>query len=73
MCLDFPGRVVSRDGDTAQVDCEGRLRRAQTLMVPDAAVGDWVYVAAGTIIERLDPAEAEQINKELRIARGASI
>jgi len=39
--------------------------------MPDVAVGDWVYVAVGTIIERLEPAEAEQINNELRTAQGA--
>jgi len=71
MCLDFAAQVVSRDGDVAVIESEGRHRRASTLLMPDVAVGDWVYVAVGTIIERLDPAEAEQINNELRTAQGA--
>jgi hydrogenase assembly chaperone HypC/HupF len=71
MCLDFAAQVVSRDGDVAVIESEGRRRRASTLLMPDVAVGDWVYVAVGTIIERLDPAEAEQINNELRTAQGA--
>lgn len=71
MCLDFAAQVVSRDGDVAVIESEGRRRRASTLLMPDVAVGDWVYVAVGTIIERLEPAEAEQINDELRTAQGA--
>ena len=71
MCLDFAAQVISRDGDVAVIESEGRRRRASTLLMPDVAVGDWVYVAVGTIIERLEPAEAEQINNELRTAQGA--
>lgn len=71
MCLDFAAQVVSRDGDVAVIESEGRRRRASTLLMPEVAVGDWVYVAVGTIIERLEPAEAEQINTELRTAQGA--
>ena len=71
MCLDFAAQVVSRDGDVAVIESEGRRHRASTLLMPDVAVGDWVYVAVGTIIERLEPAEAEQINNELRTAQGA--
>lgn len=70
MCLDFPGRVVARDADQAIVETEGRQRRASTLLYPDLAVGDWVYVAAGTVIERLDPAVAQQITQELTTAMG---
>ena len=54
MCLDFPGHVTSRDGDVATVDVDGRLRRASTLLMPDVRVGEWVYVAAGTIVDRLE-------------------
>ena len=71
MCIDFAAQVISRDGDVAVIESEGRRRRASTLLIPDVAVGDWVYVAVGTIIERLEPAEAEQINNELRTAQGA--
>lgn len=70
MCLDFPGRVVGRQGDVAIVECEGRRRRASTFLYPDLAVGDWVYVAAGTVVERLDDATASQINSEISIAKG---
>ena len=70
MCLDFAARVTSVDGDVATVDSDGRRRRASTLIFPDIAVGDWVYIALGTIIERLDPAAAISVNEELRTAQG---
>lgn len=72
MCLDFPGRIVALEGDTAVVEGDGRHRRASTLLFPDIGVGDWVYVAAGTIVERLDPLEAQQITRELHLARGVT-
>lgn len=53
------------DENGATVDREGRLRRASTLLIPDIAPGEWVYVAAGTIIERLEPDEAELIRTML--------
>lgn len=65
MCVGFPGKVVSVDELGATVEQEGRVRRASTLLVPDVVPGDWVYVAAGSIVERLDPAEAEQIRATL--------
>ena len=69
MCLTFPGEVVALDGMEALVLTEGRLRRATTLAVPDAAVGDRVVVAAGSIIARLDAEEADDIERLVRVAR----
>jgi len=70
MCLDFPGRVVERNGDSCVVESAGRRRRASTLLVPEVAVDDWVYVTAGTVVERLDQITSQQINHEIAIARG---
>ena len=61
MCIAFPGRVVAIDEAGAVVETEGRRRRASTLYLPQVAVGDWVTVAAGTIVERLDPDEAAEV------------
>lgn len=72
MCLDFPGRVIERNGDAVVVDCDGRRRRASTLLYPETAIGDWVYVAAGTVVERLDDETAMQISREIAIARGVA-
>lgn len=68
MCIAFPGRVVDLDADGAIVEMEGRRRRASTLFLPDIALGDWVTVAAGTIVERLEPEDAAEIQQILRTA-----
>jgi hydrogenase assembly chaperone HypC/HupF len=68
MCLAFPGRVVDLDVDGAIVETEGRRRRASTLFLPDVAVGDWVTVAGGTIVGRLEPEDAAEIQQILRAA-----
>ena len=72
MCLDFPGLVISRDGDQVVVQMDGRRRSAITLLVPDVDVGEWVYVAAGAVIERLDAASAARVTAELNAAKGAT-
>jgi len=61
MCLTAPARVVALDNGEATVLLGGRERRASTLVVPEVAVGDWVIVAAGTILERIDPLQAAQL------------
>jgi hydrogenase assembly chaperone HypC/HupF len=60
MCLTAPARVVAVDADGATVLLGGRERRASTLVQPDTAVGDWVLVGAGTILERMSDEEAER-------------
>jgi len=58
MCLTAPARVLSVDADGATVLLGGNRRRASTLVVPEVRPGDWVIVAAGTILERIDQPEA---------------
>jgi hydrogenase maturation factor len=70
MCLTFPGEVIAIDGADAIVRTDGRLRRATTLALPDAAIGDRVIVAAGSIVSRLDPTEAEEIERFVGVAHG---
>jgi len=74
MCLSYPGRVMSVHDDCVLVDEDGRRRRASRLLIPDLRPGDWVLVAAGAVIERLDPREAEEIIATLdaAVAAGAA-
>ena len=72
MCMASPGRVLAVDPDGATVDLDGRTRRASTLLLPDVVAGDQVLVAAGTLIRRLDPAEAADLIALLALARGDS-
>jgi hydrogenase assembly chaperone HypC/HupF len=70
MCLTYPGRVVAIDGHDAIVVTEGRTGRALTIAVPETAVGDWVLVAAGSVIERLTQDDAAEVRHLLRVAEG---
>ena len=72
MCIAYPGRVVAVDPAGATVEIDGRRRRASTLVLPDVRAGDWVTVAAGTILERLTEQEAAWIEGRLRSAEAAT-
>ena len=61
MCVTSPARVVEVSGDTALIDLDGTTRRASLLLVPDVKTGDWVIVAAGTVLELLEEADAREI------------
>ena len=71
MCLGYPARVVEVEGTMLVVDDRARLRRASTPLATDLEVGDWVLVAAGNVIRRLDPEDAADLGSEL--ARAESI
>ena len=70
MCIASPGRVLAVDPEGATVDLDGRTRRASTVLLPDVVAGDQVLVAAGTVIRRLEPAEAADLIALLALARG---
>lgn len=61
MCVTYPGRIEAVADGMAVVRIQGSVRRASLVVVPDAAVGDWVIVAAGTVLEIVDPDEAVEI------------
>ena len=72
MCIAFPGLVVAVAGDDAIVEADGRRRRASLRMRADVAVGDWVLVGAGSVLRRLDPGEATEINGILAAAKAST-
>ncbi len=64
MCIAVPGKIVKIDDiNMATVDFGGSTRIASADLVPDAAVGDYVLVHAGFIINILDETEAEETLK----------
>lgn len=73
MCLTMPGQVEAVGAGTAQVALAGRLQEVSTILHPEVEVGDWVIVTAGTVLERLDPAEATYIRAELARAAAATV
>lgn len=76
MCLTAPARVLSVDGEWAVIDLDGATRRASLALVPDAAVGAWVLVAAGLVLEVLDEAAMADLTRLLEptesISQGAT-
>jgi hydrogenase expression/formation protein HypC len=69
MCVTYPGRVLEISDGMALVEIDHQHRRASLVIVPEAAVGDWVIVGAGTVLEIVDPTEAAEI---LAILDGAT-
>ena len=61
MCVTYPGQVLEVGDDSALVEIDGRRRRASLLLVPEVAVGDWVIVATGTVLEIVDAEEATEM------------
>jgi hydrogenase expression/formation protein HypC len=71
MCVTYPGQVVSVADGMAVVDIDHQRRRASLVLVPQAAVGDWVIVAAGTVLEVMHPEEAAAVRAILDDAQGS--
>jgi hydrogenase expression/formation protein HypC len=58
MCLGVPGRVISIEGNLAEVDFGGVRRTVSLLICPDVSEGDYVLVHVGFAIQRLEKEEA---------------
>lgn len=65
MCIAYPGLVVSVEDGAALVEIDRRRQRASLVLTPDVSPGDWVVVSAGTVIQRLEPSEAQEIRRLL--------
>jgi len=73
MCVTYPGQVLEVGDDSALVEIDGRRRRASLLLVPEVAVGDWVIVATGTVLEIVDPGEATEMLALLHEAQSQGV
>jgi hydrogenase expression/formation protein HypC len=60
MCLAVPMRVKKLEGDFAQVETAGLVRRINIQMLPQLKIGDYVMVHAGFAIQKLDPKQAKE-------------
>lgn len=60
MCLAIPMKLVERRDDLGVVELSGVRREVHLGFVPDLAIGDYVLVHAGFVIERLQPEQAEE-------------
>jgi hydrogenase expression/formation protein HypC len=61
MCLAMPRRVLRLDGERAEVEWDGEPLWVVAGDMPELAVGDYVLVHAGQILDRISADEAEQI------------
>ena len=62
MCGALPGRVEKIEDSIATVNFSGNLVRAHTGVV-EVAVGDFVLVHAGLVIQKLDAEEAANMTE----------
>ena len=72
MCIAYPARVLSFDSTDASIELDGRRRHASMMLRPQIAVGDWVLVAAGSILRRVDAEEAEHLRATIDAAVAAT-
>jgi len=62
MCLAMPAKILSIEGDEAEVDFGGAIRKTNVSMV-DAKVGEYVIIHAGFAIQKVDEEEARETLK----------
>jgi hydrogenase expression/formation protein HypC len=60
MCLAVPVKIVSVEGNQAEVDIGGVGRKVDISMTPEAKAGDYVLLHTGYAINILDEAEAQE-------------
>jgi hydrogenase expression/formation protein HypC len=65
MCLAVPVKVVSIDGNEAEVEIGGVKRRVSIMLTPEAKAGDYVLLHTGYAINVIDEAEAQETLKIL--------
>jgi len=67
MCLAVPMKVVEVTGNTALVEQEGVSRHARVDFLDGVKPGDYLLIHAGIAIERVDPEEAEETLRLIRM------
>ncbi len=60
MCVAIPGKVIEINDRTAVVDFSGNQVTARTGLV-DVAVGDFVLVHAGCVIQKVTPQDMQEL------------
>ena len=65
MCLSIPARIVSIDGNMAEVSAGGAIFKAGLHMIENVIVGDYILLHAGFAIQKISESEAEETLKLL--------
>lgn len=58
MCLSLPAKILSVDGEIAEVSAGGAIFRANVSMIEDPQTGDYILLHAGFAISRISDDEA---------------
>ncbi|HHX94838.1 MAG TPA: HypC/HybG/HupF family hydrogenase formation chaperone [Clostridia bacterium] len=58
MCLSIPSKVVSIDGEFAEVDFQGVRKLVGISLLNDVKVGDYLLVHSGFAIQKVNEKEA---------------
>jgi hydrogenase expression/formation protein HypC len=60
MCLSLPARILSIEGDMAEVSAGGAVFNANVSMIENPAKGDYILLHAGFAITRISQKEAAE-------------
>jgi hydrogenase expression/formation protein HypC len=60
MCLSIPAKIVSIDGNMAEVSAGGTIFKAGLHMIENAKIGDYILLHAGFAIQKVNEKEAEE-------------
>lgn len=66
MCLAIPMQLIERGEFDGVVEIDGVSRRVSLMLLPDAAVGEFLLIHTGYAIQRVDEAEARETLALLR-------
>lgn len=59
MCIGVPGQIISIEGKQGIIETKGIQRKVNLFLVPEAEIGDYVMVHAGTAIQIIDAEDAK--------------
>jgi hydrogenase expression/formation protein HypC len=63
MCLAMPGKIIKIEGSLATISYPGQTRTA-TIIDGEYSIGDYVFVSAQIIVQKLKESEALATLKE---------
>lgn len=66
MCLSIPARILSVDGEMAEVSAGGSVFTAGIQMIVDAQPGDYILLHAGFAIQKISMEDADATLKLLK-------
>jgi len=65
MCLSVPYKIISVDGDWAEVETAGNSRKINLTLIKNAQIGDYVLAHGDLAINKISKDEAEKIKSLL--------